>query len=74
VYKDGGAESIAFAYDANGVVSMTDGAGKVWGSATNDIGSVSLFEDPLGNLTRTYFDPEGKTVVNEPVSEIRAAG
>jgi RHS repeat-associated protein/uncharacterized repeat protein (TIGR01451 family) len=61
VYKDGGAESVTFAYNSFGQVTTTDALGNSWVTSPNDLGSVSLFQDPLINLTQTTFDPEGRT-------------
>jgi YD repeat-containing protein len=62
VSKDGPAESVTFTYDSDGRVTASDALGNAWVKNPNDLGSLSILQDPLKNLTSTFFDQEGKTI------------
>ncbi len=55
-YRDGGAEPLAYAYDTAGGYSITDGVGAKTTYRLNDFGQVAQSIDPLGGVTRLFYD------------------
>jgi RHS repeat-associated protein len=52
-----------FAHDAFGQTTFTDESGRIATIETNELGLPIIVEDPLGNETRTEYDPSNNPVI-----------
>ncbi|HUU84061.1 MAG TPA: CARDB domain-containing protein [Phycisphaerae bacterium] len=61
-YRDGGAESVSYAYDSAGTMYATDAAGARTTVMYDDAGQIGQVHDPLGRSIRFQYDDAGNLV------------
>jgi len=59
-YQDGGASTVTYAYDTNGIVAVTDAKGNTTHLYPNANGVVAVVLDARGYTAQSIFDGEGK--------------